>query len=69
MVVANPAVGMRVKVVSYHKWNAHERGVIKTLQGTRVLVKFDNDDLPHWHDDDGDPVLCLGALDLNEEHK
>jgi hypothetical protein len=28
------------------------------------LVKFDRDELGMWHDEDGDPVLRLGAADL-----
>ncbi len=62
--VVNPQVGRRVRVANWHRWNANERGVIKQIMGTKILVKFDDDRFPHWHDDDRDPVLYLNDIDL-----
>ena len=59
--------GERVKVVGHHRWMANRDGIIKQVRktaGNRFLVKFDQDELGTWHDEDGDPVLCLSEKDL-----
>ena len=60
-------IGDRVRVVSVHQWMPDREGVIKQVVkriGNRFLVRFDRDELGMWHDEDGDPVLRLGEIDL-----
>jgi len=67
MTIINPKVGNRVRVVPYHKWFPERTGTIKKIEkrtGNRFIVKFDEDELGVWHDEDGDPVLMLGDTDL-----
>jgi hypothetical protein len=59
--------GDRVKVAAKHRWLPERYGTIKQVDnrtGNCFLVKFDRDELGMWHDEDGDPVLRLGATDL-----
>jgi len=45
----------------------HRAGRIKEVlnkAGNRLIVRFDQDELGTWHDEDGDPVLQLGEHDL-----
>ncbi|MBI2360791.1 MAG: hypothetical protein HYV04_18120 [Deltaproteobacteria bacterium] len=59
--------GDRVIVAGRHPWLPQRCGTIKRIEnriGNRLIVKFDTDELGLWHDDDGDPVLRLGDVDL-----
>ena len=59
--------GYRVRVVGHHPWMPHRAGRIKEVlnkAGNRLIVRFDQDELGTWHDEDGDPVLQLGEHDL-----
>ena len=59
--------GYRVRVVGHHPWMPHRAGSIKDVlnkAGNRLIVRFDQDELGTWHDEDGDPVLQLGEHDL-----
>ena len=60
-------IGDRVRMASTHRWLPERDGTIKQIDnriGNRFLVKFDQDELGMWHDEDGDPVLRLGEMDL-----
>lgn len=59
--------GDRVMVATTHPWMPERCGSVKKIEtriGNRIIVKFDNDELGLWHDDEGDPVLRLGEKDL-----
>lgn len=59
--------GYRLRVVGHHPWMPHRAGSIKDVLnkgGNRLIVRFDQDELGTWHDEDGDPVLQLGEQDL-----
>jgi hypothetical protein len=63
----NFKAGDRVKVIGHHRWMPDRDGIIKQVKktsGNSLLVRFDQDELGLWHDEDGDPVLFLSAKDL-----
>ncbi len=60
-------IGDRVRMASTHRWLPERDGIIKQIEnriGNRFIVRFDRDELGMWHDEDGDPVLRLGEMDL-----
>ncbi len=59
--------GDHIRVASQHRWLPERYGTIKEVEnrvGNRYLVKFDTFELGMWHDEDRDPVLRLGDMDL-----
>ena len=63
----NPKVGERVRVMQNHRWIKGKEGIIKEIEtrvGNNIIVKFDEDLLGMYHDEDGDPVLRLSEIDL-----
>ena len=67
--IKQPQVGDRVRVAQTHRWMRGVSGVIKDIEtrvGNNIIVKFDQDLLGMYHDDDGDPVLRLTEIDLEK---
>jgi hypothetical protein len=58
---ASSAIGVYGESLRRHQGGAHR------TTGNRLLVRFDQDELGVWHDEDGDPVVLLNAKDLMSE--